>query len=113
DDHADEDHDYEGNDSQGDPAEHGPDVEGHRGRMAGTAGIDRRPDRPLTPDGLVPRPYPHSSPPRWDVIDSVGIVKAGNRVILAYKLVPDVPPPRHQPARDLLVAVNAPSDGGW
>ena len=43
----------------------------------------------------------------------VGIARAGNRVILAYKLVADVPPPRHQPARDLLVAVNAPYDGGW
>ena len=34
-------------------------------------------------------------------------------MILAYKLIPDVPPPRHQPAADLLRAVDAPYDGGW
>jgi hypothetical protein len=78
-----------------------------------TTAVVLRPALELTRDGLVQRQYPYSSLTRWDVIDSVGIVKAGNRVILAYKLVPDVPPPRHQPARDLLVAVNAPYDGGW
>lgn len=78
-----------------------------------TTAVVLRPALELTRDGLVQRQYPYSSLTRWDVIDSVGIVKAGNRVILAYKLVRDVPPPRHQPARDLLVAVNAPYDGGW
>jgi hypothetical protein len=78
-----------------------------------TTAVVLRPALELTRDGLVQRQYPYSSLTRWNVIDSVGIVKAGNRVILAYKLVPDVPPPRHQPARDLLVAVNAPYDGGW
>ena len=78
-----------------------------------TTAVILRPALELTRDGLVQRQYPYSSLTRWDVIDSVGIARAGNRVILAYKLVPDVPPPRHQPARDLLLAVNAPYDGGW
>jgi hypothetical protein len=78
-----------------------------------TTAVILRPALELTRDGLVQRQYPYSSLTRWDVIDSVGIARAGNQVILAYKLVPDVPPPRHQPARDLLLAVNAPYDGGW
>jgi hypothetical protein len=78
-----------------------------------TTAVVLRPALELTRDGLVQRQYPYSSLTRWDVIESVGIAKAGNRVILAYKLVPGIPPPRHQPARDLLLAVNAPYDGGW
>lgn len=78
-----------------------------------TTAVVLRPALELTRDGLVQRQYPYSSLTRWDVIEDVGIAKAGNRVILAYKLIPDVPPPRHQPARDLLLAVNAPYDGGW
>lgn len=78
-----------------------------------TTAVVLRPALELTRDGLVQRQYPYSSLTRWDAIEDVGIAKAGNRVILAYKLVPDVPPPRHQPARDLLLAVNAPYDGGW
>jgi hypothetical protein len=79
----------------------------------GTTAVILRPARELTRDGLVQRQYPYSSLTRWDVIDSVGIARAGNRVILAYKLVPDVPPPRHQPAAAMLRAVDAPYDGGW
>ena len=78
-----------------------------------TTAVVLRPALELTRDGLVQRQYPYSSLTRWDVIAEVGIARAGNRVILAYKLVPDVPPPRHQPAADLLRAVNAPYDGGW
>jgi hypothetical protein len=78
-----------------------------------TTAVVLRPALELTRDGLIQRQYPYSSLTRWDVIDDVGIAKAGNRVILAYRLLPDVPPPRHQPARDLLLAVNAPYDGGW
>jgi hypothetical protein len=78
-----------------------------------TTAVVLRPALELTRDGLVQRQYPYSSLTRWDVIEEVGIAKAGNRTILAYKLVPDIPPPRHQPARDLLLAVNAPYDGGW
>jgi hypothetical protein len=78
-----------------------------------TTAVVLRPALELTRDGLVQRQYPYSSLTRWEVIESVGIAKAGNRVILAYKLVPGIPPPRHQPARDLLLAVNAPYDGGW
>jgi hypothetical protein len=80
--------------------------------LATTAAV-LRPTLELTRDGLVQRQYPYSSLTRWDVIANVGIARAGNRVILAYKLVPDVPPPRHQPAADLLRAVEAPYDGGW
>lgn len=78
-----------------------------------TTAVVVRPSLELTRDGMILRQYPYSSLTRWDVIDSVGIARAGNRTILAYKLVPDVPPPRHQPAADLLRAVNAPYDGGW
>ena len=72
-----------------------------------------RPALELTRDGLILRQYPYSSLTRWDVIESVGVTKAGNRVILGYKLVDGIPPPRHQPARTLLLAVNSPYDGGW
>jgi hypothetical protein len=79
----------------------------------GTTAVVLRPALELTRDGLVQRQYPYSSLTRWDVIDSVGITRAGNRVILAYKLVPGIPPPRHQPAAAMLRAVDAPYDGGW
>ena len=58
-----------------------------------TTAVVLRPALELTRDGLVQRQYPYSSLTRWDVIEDVGIAKAGNRVILAYKLVPDIPPP--------------------
>ena len=72
-----------------------------------------RPALELTRDGLVLRQYPYSSLTRWDVIELVGVTRAGNRVILGYKLVDGIPPPRHQPARTLLLAINSPYDGGW
>ena len=80
--------------------------------LATTAAV-LRPALELTRDGLVQRQYPYSSLTRWDVIAGVGITRAGNRVILAYKLIPGIPPPRHQPAADMLRAVDAPYDGGW
>jgi len=79
----------------------------------GWTAVVLRPALELTRDGLVQRQYPYSSLTRWDVIGSVGIARAGNRVILAYKLLPGVPPPRHQPAAAMLRAVGAPYDGGW
>jgi hypothetical protein len=79
----------------------------------GMTAVVIRPALELTRDGLVLRQYPYSSLTRWDVIESVGVIKAGNRVILGYKLVDGIPPPRHQPARTLLLAVNSPYDGGW
>jgi hypothetical protein len=78
-----------------------------------TTTVVLRPALELTRDGLVQRQYPYSSLTRWDVIAEVGIARAGNRVILAYKLVPGIPPPRHQPAADMLREVSAPYDGGW
>src|SRR5438132_14033043 len=72
-----------------------------------------RPALELTREGLLQRQYPFSSLTRWDVIQSVGITRAGNRVLLAYKLVPDIPPPRRQPAAALLRAAGAPYDGGY
>lgn len=72
-----------------------------------------RPSLELTRDGLVQRQYPFSSLTRWDAIDHVGITRAGNREILAYKLVDGVPPPRRQPAAAMLRATNAPYDGGF
>ena len=72
-----------------------------------------RPSLEVTRDGLVQRQYPFSSLTRWDAIDHVGITRAGNREILAYKLVEGVPPPRRQPAAAMLRATNAPYDGGF
>jgi len=72
-----------------------------------------RPTLELTRDGLVQRQYPFSSLTRWDVIESVGITRAGNRMVLGYRLVPGTPPPRRQPAAALLRAAGAPYDGGY
>lgn len=72
-----------------------------------------RPSLELTRDGLVQRQYPFSSLTRWDAIAHVGITRAGNREILAYKLVDGVPPPRRQPAAAMLRATNQPYDGGF
>jgi hypothetical protein len=72
-----------------------------------------RPTLELTRDGVVQRQYPFSSLTRWDVVDSFGLTRAGNRVVLAYKLNPGIPAPRRQPAAALLRAANAPYDGGY
>jgi hypothetical protein len=72
-----------------------------------------RPTLELTRDGLVQRQYPFASLTRWEVIDHVGLTRAGNRVILAYRLVAGIPPPRRQPAAALLRASGRPFDGGF
>ncbi|MBV8302541.1 MAG: hypothetical protein JOY68_11520 [Candidatus Dormibacteraeota bacterium] len=72
-----------------------------------------RPSLELTRDGLVQRQYPFSSLTRWDVVESVGITRAGNRIVLGYKLTPGTPPPRRQPAAALLRAAGKPYDGGY
>jgi hypothetical protein len=72
-----------------------------------------RPTLELTREGLLQRQYPFSSLTRWDVIEGVGIARAGNRVLLAYRLTPGTPPPRRQPAAALLRAAGAPYDGGY
>ena len=72
-----------------------------------------RPTLELTRDGVVQRQYPFSSLTRWEVIEAVGITRAGNRTVLAYRLRPGVPPPRRQPAAALLRAAGRPYDGGW
>lgn len=76
-------------------------------------GVLLRPSLELTREGLLQRQYPFSSLTRWDVIDHVGITRAGNRVVLAYKLIPGIPPPRRQPAAAMLRAAQKPFDGGW
>lgn len=76
-------------------------------------GVLLRPSLELTREGLLQRQYPFSSLTRWDVIDHVGIARAGNRVVLAYKLIPGIPPPRRQPAAAMLRAAQQPYDGGW
>lgn len=78
-----------------------------------TTGLVLRPTLELTRDGLLQRQYPFSSLTRWDVIDGVGITRAGNRVVLGYRLVPGIPPPRRQPAAALLRAAGRPFDGGY
>src|SRR5438309_9039430 len=60
-----------------------------------------RPSLELTRDGLLQRQYPFSSLTRWDVIADVGITRAGNRILLGYRLVSGTPPPRRQPAAAL------------
>lgn len=72
-----------------------------------------RPTLELTREGLVQRQYPFSSLTRWEVVDHFGITRAGNRVILGYKLVAGVPPPRRQPAASLLRSAGRPYDGGY
>lgn len=72
-----------------------------------------RPTLELYREGLVQRQYPFSSLTRWEAIDHVGLARAGNRVILGYKLVEGVPAPRRQPAAGLLRAAGRPFDGGY
>lgn len=72
-----------------------------------------RPRLELTSEGVLQRQYPFSSLTRWEVIDGLGITRAGNRMVLAYRLVPGIPPPRRQPAAALLQAAGRPFDGGW
>lgn len=73
----------------------------------------QRPTLELTREGLVQRQYPFTSLTRWEVIAEVGLARAGNRSILAYRLAPGIPPPRHQPAAALLRAAQRPYDGGF
>ncbi len=49
-------------------------------------GLLLRPALELTRDGLLQRQYPFSSLTRWEVIQDVGVTRAGNRVVLGYKL---------------------------
>jgi len=72
-----------------------------------------RPTLELTREGVVQRQYPFSTLTRWEAISDVGIVRAGNRVLLGYRLVPGIPPPRRQPAAALLRAAGARYDGGY
>lgn len=72
-----------------------------------------RPTLELTREGILQRQYPFSSLTRWETIDHVAITRAGNRVILAYRLLPGNPPPRRQPAARLLRAADRPYDGGY
>jgi hypothetical protein len=76
-------------------------------------GLLFRPTLELTREGLLQRQYPFTSLTRWDVIDRLGIARAGNRMVLGYKLVDGVPPPRRQPAAAMLRAADAPYDGGF
>ncbi len=76
-------------------------------------GLLFRPTLELTRDGLIQRQYPFSSLTRWNVIDDVGITRAGNRILLGYRLTAGTPPPRRQPAAALLRAAGAPYDGGY
>ena len=41
------------------------------------------------------------------------MTRAGNRIVLAYKLADGIPPPRRQPAAALLKAAEKPFDGGY
>ena len=76
-------------------------------------GLVLRPSLELTREGLLQRQYPFSSLTRWEVIDEVGITRAGNRLVLGYRLAPGIPPPRRQPAAAMLRAAQKPYDGGY
>lgn len=78
-----------------------------------TTGLILRPTLELTREGLLQRQYPFSTLTRWEVIDALGLTRAGNRLVLGYRLVPGIPPPRRQPAAALLRAAQRPFDGGY
>jgi hypothetical protein len=78
-----------------------------------TTGLILRPTLELTREGLLQRQYPFSSLTRWEVIDAMGITRAGNRLVLGYRLVSGIPPPRRQPVASLLRAAQRPYDGGY
>jgi hypothetical protein len=78
-----------------------------------TTGLILRPTLELTREGLLQRQYPFSTLTRWEVVDAVGLTRAGNRHVLAYRLVEGIPPPRRQPAAALLRAAQRPFDGGY
>ena len=76
-------------------------------------GVLLRPTLELTREGLVHRQYPFSQLNPWEVITEFGITRAGNRVILGYRLVEGARKPRRQPAAALLRAAHQPWDGGY
>jgi hypothetical protein len=76
-------------------------------------GVLLRPTLELTRDGLVHRQYPFSQLNPWEVIDGFGITRAGNRLILGYRLVEGARRPRRQPAAALLRTAQQPYDGGY
>lgn len=78
-----------------------------------STGLILRPTLELTREGLLQRQYPFTSLTRWEVIDAIGITRAGNRTVLAYRLTAGIPPPRRQPAAALLRAAQRPFDGGY
>jgi hypothetical protein len=78
-----------------------------------TTGLILRPTLELTREGLLQRQYPFSMLTRWEVIDGVGLTRAGNRLVLGYRLIAGIPPPRRQPAAALLRAAQRPFDGGY
>jgi hypothetical protein len=78
-----------------------------------TTGLILRPTLELTREGLLQRQYPFSTLTRWEVVEAVGLTRAGNRHVLAYRLVAGIPPPRRQPAAALLRAAQRPFDGGY
>ncbi|MGI8848488.1 MAG: hypothetical protein ACR2GX_09570 [Candidatus Dormibacteria bacterium] len=76
-------------------------------------GLGMRPSLALTREGLLQRQYPFSSLTRWDLIAGIGLTRAGNRTILAYRLAEGTRPPRRQPVANLLRAADRPFDGGY
>jgi len=76
-------------------------------------GVLLRPTLELTREGLVHRQYPFSQLNPWEVIEGFGITRAGNRVVLGYRLVEGARKPRRQPAAALLRAAHQPWDGGY
>ena len=76
-------------------------------------GVLLRPTLELTREGLVHRQYPFSQLNPWEVIEGFGITRAGNRLILGYRLVEGARKPKRQPAAALLRAAQQPYDGGY
>lgn len=72
-----------------------------------------RPTLELTREGVLQRQRPFSSLTPWEAIEDVVLTRAGNRLIVAYRVRAGFPKPRRQPAASLLRAAGQPYDGGW
>ena len=76
-------------------------------------GVVLRPTLELTREGVLQRHYPFTSLTRWEAVEHFALTRAGNRIVLAYKLRDGVPAPRRQPVAALLRAAALPYDGGY
>ena len=74
-----------------------------------TTGLILRPTLELTREGLLQRQYPFSTLTRWEVIDAVGLTRAGNRHVLGYRLAEGIPHRDGSPPRRCCALPSVPS----